>query len=56
MFGAFRNMMQMQMVRLNATNSLIRGITINQLIAASEADAGTIANSAEEEVLEDDDG
>ena len=56
MFGEFRKMMQMQMVRLNATNNLITGIKINSLIAASEGDAGLIANSVEEADLEDDDG
>ena len=56
MFGAYRKMMQMQMVRLNATNNLITAIRINHLIAASEADAGLIANSVEEADLEDDDG
>ena len=49
-------MMQMEMVRLNATNILIRGITINHLISAAEAEAGLIANSVEEADLEDDDG
>ena len=49
-------MVQMQMVRLNASNLLMRGIMINNLIGNSEAEAGLIANSAEEAELEEDDG
>ena len=44
------------MVRLNASNMLIRGIMINHLIGNSEAEAGLIANSLDETDLEDDDG
>ena len=51
-----RKMMQMQMVKLNATNILMRGIMINQLIGNMEAEAGLIANSLEEADIEDDDG
>ena len=46
----------MQMVRLNASNILMRGIMINNLIGDSEAEAGLIANSTDEAELEDDDG
>ena len=46
----------MQMVRLNATNMLMRGIMINNLIGNCEAEAGLIPNSNDEADLEDDDG
>ena len=41
------------MVRLNASNILMRSIMINQLIGNSEAEAGLIDEEAE---AEDDDG
>lgn len=44
------------MVRLNASNMLMRGIMINNLIGNSEAEAGLIANSLDETDLEEDDG
>ena len=44
------------MVRLNASNLLMRGIMINNLIGNSEAEAGLIANSLDETDLEEDDG
>ena len=46
----------MQMIRLNASNILMRSIMINNLIGNSEAEAGLIANSLEEAEAEDDDG
>ena len=44
------------MVRLNASNLLMRGIMINNLIGNSEAEAGLIANSLDETDVEEDDG
>ena len=46
----------MQMMRLNATNMLIRGIMTNNLIGNFEAEAGLIPNSTDETDLEEDDG
>ena len=44
------------MIRLNASNILMRSIMINNLIGNSEVEAGLIANSLEEVDADDDDG
>lgn len=49
-------MAQMAQMRLNASNMLITGIQINELIRDSEAEAGQVANSSEDAEVEDDDG
>ena len=49
-------MIQLQQLRLNATNMLMTSIQINHLLQDSEAEAGQVVNSSEDGELEDDDG
>ena len=47
---------QMQVTRIQATNSLITGIRINHLIGNEEAESGLTSLSNEEGEVEEDDG